>query len=98
MRDRANRAQLVVIIGAFASGVLLFVFTGAPSRLIGSLLLAGGLVAVAGARGIAAAAAKPDVVRVMSLGTSTRSTLRATTVALWGAGVALVGLLIRVGL
>lgn len=85
------------ILGFFAAAVLISLFTGAPARLIGGLLLAVGLGAIAGARGVAAAAAQPHVVRVVSLGTRTKSTIRPTTIVLWGISVALIGLLQLLG-
>lgn len=97
MRDRLNLLLLIGIFGSFAAGVLFFLFTGVPSRLGGGLLVVVGLVAILGARGAAAAAAKPNVVRIISLGTRTESGLRPTTLVLWGAGVALVGLLSLLG-
>lgn len=97
MRDRWNLILLIGIFGSFAAGVLLFLFTGVSSRLVGGLLVVIGLVAILGARGAADAAAKPEVVRIISLGTRTESGLRPTTLVLWGAGVALVGLLNLLG-
>ena len=97
MRDRLNLLLFVGILGSFATGVLLYLFTGAPARLVGGLLMVAGLVAIAGARGAAAAAAQPNVVRIISIGTRTKSELRPTTFVLWGSGVALVGLLQLLG-
>ena len=97
MRDRLNLLLFIGILGSFAAGVLLFLFTGATARLVGGLLVVVGLVAIAGARSVAAAAARPDVIRIVSLGTRTKSELRPTTFVLWGCGVALVGLLQLLG-
>jgi hypothetical protein len=97
MRERLNLLLLVGILGSFAAGVLLFLFTGAPARLVGGLLVMVGLVAIIGARGAAAAATQPNVVRIISLGTRTKSGIRPTTIILWGSGVALVGLLQLLG-
>ena len=97
MRDRLNLLLFVGILGSFAAGVLLFIFTGAPARLEGGLIIVVGLVAIVGARGAAAAAAQPNVVRIVSFGTRTTSEVRPTTFVLWGSGVALVGLLLLLG-
>jgi hypothetical protein len=97
MRDRLNQLLLFGIFAAFAAGVLLSLFTGAPARLMGGIFVAVGLGAIVGARSAAAAAAQPKVVRIVSLGTRTTSSVRPTTIALWGCGVALVGLLQLLG-
>ena len=59
MHDRLNVALLVGIFASFLAAVLLFLFTGTPSRPVGGLLLAVGLAAIAGARGVAATANQP---------------------------------------
>ena len=83
------------VIGSFVAAVLLGLFTNAPSRALGALVLAVGLAAVTFARVLATAqkdlAKKPFVPRHWG-------DVRPTTFVLWGSGVALLGILLLLGL
>jgi hypothetical protein len=80
------------IFGSFAVAILL-IQSGASDRVIGVPIALLGFGAIVGAQEVASTLARPDVVRRVSLGTRTESSLRPFTLVLWGFGMLLVGLL-----
>jgi hypothetical protein len=88
-----NRLQLTLTFGVLASFVvagLVALYTVTPARAIGALLLGTGLTAIGLARGLKTAqkqlAHTPSIPRYWA-------NVRPLTFALWGSGVALVGIL-----
>jgi len=96
MKDRLSIVVFATVFIGFAAALVLYLLFGAPQRFVGAVLLTVGGFAALAARSVADGGRKS--VRVVSLGTRSESTLRPTTVVLWGIGVAVMGLLLLLGL
>ena len=90
MTNRLNVFVFVSVIGCFVVAVVLGLFTETSSRAIGALLVACGLVAVACSHRLASA---QDRLAESALIPSHWKNVRFRTFALWGVGVAILGLL-----
>jgi hypothetical protein len=95
MTNRVGLFLLLAVGGTFTAAVLLVLaFPNEPSRIVGALLLACGLVALVFARHVAAAAtALDDKLHIPKFLHG-----RPFTFALWGAGLALLGILQLLGI
>jgi len=96
MKDRLGITLFAAVVAGFLAAGVLFVLFGAPQRFVGAALVAVGAFAILAARGVADGARKS--IRVTSLGTRRESSLRPTTIILWDAGVAVIGVLLIAGL
>jgi hypothetical protein len=93
--NRSDIAIFLLVFGAFALVVLLFLAFDGIERLLGGALFIMGVVAIVLARPVSDA--KQAIGERIPLWPG-RNTLRPFTVKLWGAGLAIIGLMCLFGL
>jgi hypothetical protein len=92
MQNWLKISLVFAVFVSFVVAILLLLF-GASPRLMGIPFVILGFASIIGAQEAASVLARPDVVRRISLGTRTESTVRPTTLILWGFGVVIAGLI-----